>query len=266
MSYMTRVAYGVRVTEIPAAVAAELARLRAENARLLKMLDLSPRQAAPPAPGQAGFFDAPPGQVHKDSPSDAKVAFFRALFAARTDIYATRIENSRTGWKGWLPAVRGGWQRRIPHERRDYLPLTKDVLAAHLKGEVHVGVYPLLDGDRCWWLAAGGRCPRGPSRCRECRPRGMSRKSSLAVCWSHAMARSPKCAPKAAATRLVVPGSLSVSGKLSSVSKSGSRGDPAAWHSPRTIRWMAASIRRRPGPGLASKRRAAIRDQPGDGT
>jgi len=97
--------------EIPAAVAAELMRLRVENARLLKMLELSPRQAAPPGPSQAGFFDAPPGPVHNDSSNDAKVAFFRALFAARTDIYATRIENSRTGWKSWLPAVRGGWQR-----------------------------------------------------------------------------------------------------------------------------------------------------------
>jgi superfamily II DNA or RNA helicase len=144
----------MRVTEISAAVAVELARLRAENARLLKMLELSPRQAAPPRPAQAGFFDAPPGLVHKDSPNDSKVAFFRSLFAARTDIYATRIENSRTGWKGWLPAVRGGWQRGIPHEKRKYLPLTTDVLAAHLKGDVHVGVYPLLDGDRCWWLAA----------------------------------------------------------------------------------------------------------------
>ncbi len=66
MSYMARVAYVVGVTEIPAAVAAELARLRAENARLLKMLELSPRQAAPPGPAQAGFFDAPPGPVHKD--------------------------------------------------------------------------------------------------------------------------------------------------------------------------------------------------------
>ena len=142
------------VTEIPVAVAGELARLRAENARLLKMLELSPRQAAPPGPAQAGFFDAPPGPVHKDSLNDAKVAFFRALFAARTDIYATRIENSRSGWKGWLPAVRGGWQRGIPHEKRDYLPLTADVLAGHLKGDAHVGVYPLLDGDRCWWLTA----------------------------------------------------------------------------------------------------------------
>ena len=27
-------------------------------------------------------------------------------------------------------------------------------LAAHLKGEVHIGLYPLLDGDKCCWLAA----------------------------------------------------------------------------------------------------------------
>jgi hypothetical protein len=72
--------------------------------------------AEPPGPAQAGFIDAPPGPVHKDSPNDAKIVFFRALFGARTDIYATRIENSRTGWKGWLPAVRGGWQRGIPRE------------------------------------------------------------------------------------------------------------------------------------------------------
>jgi hypothetical protein len=28
------------------------------------------------------------------------------------------------------------------------------VLRAHLTGEAHVGLYPLLDGDMCWWLAA----------------------------------------------------------------------------------------------------------------
>jgi len=32
--------------------------------------------------------------------------------------------------------------------------MTADVLAAHLKGQAHVGLYPLLDGDRCCWLAA----------------------------------------------------------------------------------------------------------------
>lgn len=28
------------------------------------------------------------------------------------------------------------------------------MLRAHLTGETHVGLYPLLDGDTCWWLAA----------------------------------------------------------------------------------------------------------------
>ena len=61
------------------------------------------------------------------------MAFFGALFAARTDEYAVRFDNQRTGKSGWVPAVRGGWQKSVRHEERSY---------------------PLLDGDRCWWLAA----------------------------------------------------------------------------------------------------------------
>jgi superfamily II DNA or RNA helicase len=34
------------------------------------------------------------------------------------------------------------------------LPLTPDVVTAHLSGETEIGLYPLLDGDRCWWLTA----------------------------------------------------------------------------------------------------------------
>jgi hypothetical protein len=142
------------VSEIPAVVAAELARLRAENERLLRLLKLSPQQAAPPRAAQTGYFEAPPGLVHDGSPPEAKVAFFGALFAARTDVYAIRFDNRRTGKAGWVPAVRGGWRKGIRHAERDYLPMTADVLAAHLKGQAHVGLYPLLDGDRCWWLAA----------------------------------------------------------------------------------------------------------------
>jgi hypothetical protein len=142
------------VPEIPAAVEAELARLRAENARLLKLLKMTPEQAAPPAPAQAAYFEAPPGLVHNRSPDAAKVAFFGALFAARTDIYATRRDNPHTGKGTWFPAVRGRWVKGARHEDRGYLPLTAKVLESRLKGEVHVGQYPLLDGDRCWWLAA----------------------------------------------------------------------------------------------------------------
>jgi hypothetical protein len=52
------------------------------------------------------------------------------------------------------PAVRGGWRKGTPHAERDYLPLTPEVLTAHLSGQAHIGLYPLLDGDQCWWLAA----------------------------------------------------------------------------------------------------------------
>ena len=128
--------------------------LRSENAKLLRLLELTPHQAAAPGPTQAGWFDAAPGPVAADSPSDSKVALFGALFAARTDLYALRWENKRTGKAGWLPAVRGGWRKGVRHEDRDYLPLDPAVLTAHLTGEVHLGLYPLLDGDRCWWLAA----------------------------------------------------------------------------------------------------------------
>jgi hypothetical protein len=129
-------------------------RLRSENARLLRLLALTPSQARPPGPIQTGLFDAAPGSVHAGSPPQTKVGFFAALFGARTDVYAVRWENRRSGRAGWMPAVRGGWRRGVPADQREYLPLTEEVVTAHLSGEVDLGLYPLLDGDLCRWLAA----------------------------------------------------------------------------------------------------------------
>ena len=83
----------------------QVRQLQAENARLLRLLELTPQQARPPGPAQAGFFDTAPGAVHAGSTPAQKVAFFRALFAARTDVYAVRWENARSGKSGWMPAV-----------------------------------------------------------------------------------------------------------------------------------------------------------------
>lgn len=130
------------------------AQLQAENSRLTRMLELSPVLVTQPGPAQTGIFDARPGMVDHDSSPGEKLDFFGALFGARADIYATRWENKRTGKAGWLPAVRGGWRKETPAAARDHLPLTKEVLRAHLSGETHVGLYPLLDNDLCHWLAA----------------------------------------------------------------------------------------------------------------
>ena len=86
-------------------------RLRAENARLQRLLDLRPSEARPPGPVQTGIFDAPPGPVDSRSSPEKKVAFFARLFAARPDVYAVRWENRRSGKSGWMPAARGGWRK-----------------------------------------------------------------------------------------------------------------------------------------------------------
>jgi hypothetical protein len=102
----------------------EVARLRAENARLLRLLELTPKEARPPGPVQTGVFDTAPGPVHAGSSAAAKVAFFAALFAGRPDVYAVRWENARSGRSGWTPAVRGGWRKGVPAAERECLPLT----------------------------------------------------------------------------------------------------------------------------------------------
>jgi hypothetical protein len=84
------------------ALEAELARLQAENARLLRLLKLTLQQAAPPGPAQAAYFEASPFPADDGSPPAAKVAFYATLFAARTDVYATRFDNPHTG-KGLGP-------------------------------------------------------------------------------------------------------------------------------------------------------------------
>ena len=129
-------------------------RLTSENARLLRLLELTPAQARPPGATQTGIFDGPPAMVDASSSPGAKVAFFASMFAARSDVHAVRWENARTGRSVWMPAVRGGWRQGAAPGSREYLPLTADILASHLIGDIDLGPYSLLDGDRCWWLAA----------------------------------------------------------------------------------------------------------------
>ena len=153
--------------------AAELVRLREENARLRALLGLDAR----PADGHTVAWSptllsnqAPRLGINAHSSNAAKLELFRSLFGARSDVYAVRWENESTGKSGWSPATRGGWsnQRR---SRRDYLPLTDDVLASHLRGEATIGIYPLLRGDTCTLLACdfdkgtlGARRARLPRR------------------------------------------------------------------------------------------------------
>ena len=132
----------------------ELEELRRENARLRSLLKLTETEAAPARATQAAWFDRAPGPVDANSSPEAKVAFYAALFGARRDMYAIRWENARRGKSGWVPAVEGGWRKARNASEQRYLPLTAEVLAAHLTGDIHIGLYPMLPGDQTCWLAA----------------------------------------------------------------------------------------------------------------
>lgn len=76
----------------------QIARLLSENARLLRLLELTPVQARPPGATQTGIFDGPPAMVDASSSAAAKIAFFASMFAARSDVHAVHWENARTSW------------------------------------------------------------------------------------------------------------------------------------------------------------------------
>lgn len=135
----------------------ELERLRAEVERLHDLLGLGARtgdghrRAWAPTLFSGSGAAAACEVTQASSPGD-KLDLFRSLFGARCDVYARRWENPNTAKSGWSPAVRGGWPTRRASSG-DYLPLTDDVFASHLRGDITVGIYPLLRGDTCKLLA-----------------------------------------------------------------------------------------------------------------
>ena len=134
---------------------AEVDRLRAEVDRLHDLMGLNARTGDGHrrawAPTLFGVAATTSGVTQASSLRD-KIGLIRSLFGARSDVYAQRWENPNTGRSGWSPAVRGGWSNKRTGSR-DYLPLTDDVLASHLRGEVTAGIYPLMSGDTCRLLA-----------------------------------------------------------------------------------------------------------------
>ena len=133
---------------------AEIEELRSENTRLRGLLGLETRQAGGHGRAWAPtLFTQPATSTAIDSaaPIEEKLALLRSLFCARSDVFATRWQHTSSGKSGWSPAVRGGWPGR--QRTKEYLPLTDDVLAHHLRGDATIGIYPLLPDDTCMLLA-----------------------------------------------------------------------------------------------------------------
>lgn len=98
----------------------------------------------------------------KDISNEGKVKIFMEVFKGRTDLYAKRWISNKTGKSGYSPVCKNEFSvykcdkprmkcSECPY--RELLPLTDDIILKHLKGEITIGIYPLLPGDLCNFLA-----------------------------------------------------------------------------------------------------------------
>lgn len=138
-----------------------LEHLRAENARLIALLEAHGVEWRLPDEPPLVEPTSPPPLISSSLDTDAKLALFRRLFRGRTDVFPMRWE-SKAGKTGYSPACANEWRPGVCEKPRikcgdcsyrQLLPLTDQVLYKHLAGEIVIGVYPLLPDDTCYFLA-----------------------------------------------------------------------------------------------------------------
>ena len=108
---------------------------------------------------------------NSSSPHD-KVKLFRSLFRGREDVYPKRWESLIKGRSGYQPTCANDWLKGLcgkpkikclGSKNRAFLPLTDEVIWCHLlgqdksgektSGDFSIGVYPLVEDNRCWFVA-----------------------------------------------------------------------------------------------------------------
>jgi len=126
--------------------------------------------------GASSNHEFPAAPVRQDSSPKEKLDLFMGLFRGRANVYPRRWENLKTGQSGYQPACANEWARGKCDKRktkcgdclhRELLPVTGEVIRNHLLGEnpdekpfqgarrdFTIGVYPLLENEACWFLAA----------------------------------------------------------------------------------------------------------------
>lgn len=98
--------------------------------------------------------------IEKFSPEE-KIQLFSSLFRGRSDVFAVRWEN-QAGRSGYSVACHKEWKPGLCNkpkvkcgecQNRSYMTLDKSIIHGHLTGKMTAGVYSLLHGDVCWFLA-----------------------------------------------------------------------------------------------------------------
>jgi superfamily II DNA or RNA helicase len=144
--------------DAPAESADELRQLRAENTRLVALLDAHGIDWRVPEPTSTPAAAGP--EAVQLAIAD-KIALFRRLFRGRSDVYPIRWE-SKAGKSGYSPTCANEWKPGICGKprikcsecgNRLLIPLSDSIIRNHLVGHHTIGVYPLLADDTCHFLA-----------------------------------------------------------------------------------------------------------------
>jgi len=90
-----------------------------------------------------------------------KIALFRSLFRGREDVFAKRWQN-KLGLSGYSPCCENEWKYGLCQKPRikcsfcqhkSYKQLDDRIIESHLRGEIVVGIYPLTEDEKCFFLA-----------------------------------------------------------------------------------------------------------------
>ena len=158
------------INEQISAAERELAAIDAKRAALQDKIKQLQSLKQSVADEQLPFNRRPEIYLTNESAEKQKFAIFRSLFRGREDIFPRRFESKRTGKSGYQPVCRNEWIRPFCQkpkikcgecEKRDFIPITDDVIRKHLIGvdptdryqrEYVIGVYPMLFDETCWFL------------------------------------------------------------------------------------------------------------------
>jgi len=87
---------------------------------------------------------------------------YKSIFRGRHHIYAIRWE--KDGKSGYMPAYKVDWNDYRKHKstggsfkdysKKEYQTLTDDALMRHLQGIETIGIYPLLEDNTSYFIAA----------------------------------------------------------------------------------------------------------------
>jgi superfamily II DNA or RNA helicase len=133
-----------------ARAATELSQREARLAELRSRLDQLPASR-------------PPSRLATTLTTNQKLELFLSLFQGRKDVYPTRFVRKRDGQAGYAPDCRNKFVKgvcELPKVKcgecpnQAFRPFDANAASDHLKGKHVMGVYPLLENDTCWLLAA----------------------------------------------------------------------------------------------------------------